>query len=57
MRDFHERHGVWPTVREIATALSIRSTNAVHQQLVSLEKKGLVRHRIRCARGWIAVGP
>jgi SOS-response transcriptional repressor LexA len=57
MRAFHDEHGVWPSLREIGDALDIASTNAVHEHLVSLEKKGLVRHRKRCARGWIAVQP
>ena len=52
---FHDEHGIWPSMREIGEALDIASTNAVAAHLQALKRKGLVRQRPRCARGWIAV--
>lgn len=57
MLAFHEEHGVWPSLREICEALGMASTNAAHAHLSALKKKGLVRQRPRCARGWIAIAP
>lgn len=54
---FHAEHGVWPSLREMAKALGIKSTNAVHDHLVALKKKGWARQRPKCARGWIAIEP
>ncbi len=34
------RNGYPPTLREIGAAMGIRSTNAVHDHLVALERKG-----------------
>jgi SOS-response transcriptional repressor LexA len=55
MLAFHDREGVWPTVREICDEFDYASTNAAHAHLAALKKKGWVRQRPRCARGWIAV--
>jgi repressor LexA len=55
MLAFHRTHGVWPSLREIAKALGIKSTNAVHDHLVALKSKGWARQRPNCARGWIAI--
>lgn len=44
-----------PTVREIARAFGIASTNAVNDHLRAMAKKGLVRHRPRITRGWLAL--
>lgn len=57
MREYHDEYGIWPTIREIAAALGKSSTNGIHEQLVSLQSKGLVVQRKRCARGWIVVAP
>ncbi len=42
-----EQHGVPPTVQELCRALGCRSTNAVHQLLLALERKGYIRRRGR----------
>lgn len=57
MLDFHEREGMWPTVREICEHFHFASTNSASAHLTALKKKGLVRQRPRCARGWIAIVP
>lgn len=55
MHAYHEKYSMWPSVREMAAAFGNLSTNAIHESLVSMKKKGLVVHRARCARGWIAL--
>ncbi|MEX0670873.1 MAG: hypothetical protein WD060_10500 [Pirellulales bacterium] len=44
-------HYYGPAIREIATALSIRSPNGVVCHLNALEKKGLITRRRNVARG------
>jgi predicted ArsR family transcriptional regulator len=43
-----------PTPREIAAHFSFTPT-AARDHLIALSKKGLVRHRARVSRGWIAL--
>ena len=37
---FEDRHGVYPTLRELMKLLGLRSTNGVHEQLVAMQRKG-----------------
>lgn len=55
MLRFRDKHGIWPSMREIAESIGVSSTNAVHCHLVALKKKGLAAHRRNAARGWIAL--
>ncbi len=51
LREFTERVGIPPTLREIGEATGIGSTNGVMDHLKALEKKGYIQ-RLRCrARG------
>lgn len=52
MQAFIAERGYPPTVREIASEFGHSSMNCVHQRLVSMQRKGLVRHTPRIARGW-----
>jgi repressor LexA len=58
--DFIERflagHGYPPTLREIGAALEIRSTNAVNDHLLALERKGLISRDRSRSRGIILQG-
>ena len=52
-----EERGYPPSVREIADAVGLASTSAVHHHLIALERDGLLElflrdagHRIRCQR-------
>lgn len=49
-RSIRER-GFPPTIREIARATGIKSTNGVNDHLVALERKGFVRREAVVARG------
>ena len=42
-RRYVAEHGASPSIRELAAALGVRSTNAVSEQLKTLEKKGYLR--------------
>ena len=55
MLDYQREHRMPPTLRDVATRFGFGSTNAVHDHLVLMEKKGLVRHRKGVARGWVAI--
>lgn len=55
MRKFNRQTGIWPTVREICDEFDFASTNGANDHLLAMQRKGLVRHRPGCARGWIAV--
>lgn len=57
MLAFHEREGVWPSLREICDEFGFASTNSAHAHLVALKRKGLARQRPKCMRGWIAIRP
>ena len=46
-----ERKGFPPTFREIAAKFKIKSTNAIHKHIATLEKKGLISRE-----GWISRG-
>jgi SOS-response transcriptional repressor LexA len=55
MLTFHDENGVWPSMREMAAGIGIKSTNGITYQLRQLKKKGWARQRPNCARGWIAI--
>jgi SOS-response transcriptional repressor LexA len=55
MLTFQLAHGMPPTVRELANAFGIKSTNAASDHLRALVKKGLVRHRPNVARAFLAL--
>ncbi len=42
VRTYQETHGFQPTVREMGTALGIRSTNGVNDHLFALAAKGYI---------------
>lgn len=44
-------NGMPPTLREIATIMSIRSTNGVNDHLRALERKGYIRRHDKKSRG------
>lgn len=43
IKSYQETHGYPPSVREICSAVGLRSTSTVHGHLERLEKKGLIR--------------
>ncbi|MEV1291625.1 transcriptional repressor LexA [Pseudonocardia sp. NPDC049635] len=43
IRDWVDRHGYPPSVREIGDAVGLTSTSSVHHQLRTLERKGFLR--------------
>lgn len=55
MLRYRDTHAMWPTLREICAEFEFASTNAAHEVLHALKRKGMARHRAKCARGWIAI--
>ena len=59
MLDYIEREtrstGVPPSIRQIGTALGIRSTNGVRLHLQALQKKGYIRRSQRTSRGIVSL--
>lgn len=51
IRAYVERHGLPPTVREIASGLGFKSTNAAYSHIKRLRRKGLVDYVPGTARG------
>ncbi len=51
------RKGYPPTMREIADAVGLASTDSVHYQLVKLEEKGYLRRDPRTPRAIEVVTP
>ena len=51
IRDFRDRHGFPPSLREIGAALDIGSTNAVRDHLLALERKGAIERSGTRSRG------
>lgn len=51
LRSYTHRHRQPPTIAEIGESLGIRSPNAVHKLLKSLEAKGWIRRRPGVTRG------
>jgi len=51
----YQRAGVYPSIREIARGVGLRSTNTVHYHLRQLEKQGFLR-RSRTARTYVLDG-
>lgn len=51
IRGFLRERGKPPTLREIGSALGIRSSNGVHKLITALEQKGYVRREAHAARG------
>ena len=56
LRVYIRTNGKPPTIKEIGTHLSIRSTNGVHKMIVALEKKGYIRRARHEARGISLIG-
>jgi repressor LexA len=57
IRDWVERHGYPPSVREIGDAVGLTSTSSVHHQLRSLERKGYLRRDPNRTRAVDVRGP
>lgn len=55
VKGYVAKHGYAPTVREIADALEISSTNAVTDHLKALERKGYVKLTKGAARAIVVV--
>lgn len=55
MRSYQEEHHVPPSLREIANHFGIKSTNAVHDHLAALVKRGLVRAPHTRGRSYLPV--
>ena len=51
IRDFSERHGYPPTIREIGKEVGISSTSVVNYNLDKLEKEGLLERDRTISRG------
>lgn len=43
IKQYFDKHSIPPTVREIAEAVSLKSTSTVHLHLKELQKRGLIR--------------
>lgn len=54
---YQHLHGMPPTMRELADILGISSTNGMNDHLRALQRRGLVRHRPKTARAWLAIQP
>lgn len=52
LRDYIQREGMPPSLRELSTALGYSSTNAVSNSLHILLRKGYVRPASTRSRGW-----
>lgn len=57
IRDWVERHGYPPSVREIGDAVGLTSTSSVHHQLRTLERKGFLRRDPNRTRAVDVRGP
>lgn len=55
IKDFIRTHGFSPTLREIAQAIGVKSTNCVDDHLRSLARKGYLRRGTQ-ARSVVVVG-
>src|SRR2546422_4811406 len=51
IRDFSDRHGYPPTIREIGKEVGISSTSVVNYNLDKLEKEGLLERDRTISRG------
>lgn len=51
--DLTRELGMPPTMREIGVHLGVKSTNAISQALMRLERQGLIRRKPKTARGCI----
>lgn len=49
--EYTREYGLPPSLRDMCGHLRAKSSTAAHDQLKSLEKKGMVRRRFRVARG------
>lgn len=47
---FAEKHGVPPTLRELADLIGVRSTNGMNDHIRALEHKGYMEHRANKSR-------
>lgn len=55
MLEYQAEHGMPPTISELKTRFGFASTNTVSDYLKALVKKGLVRHRPRVPRAYLAL--
>lgn len=55
MRAYQLEHAMPPTLHEITEAFGFASIHSAWCHLNALAKKGLVRHRPKVARGWVAM--
>lgn len=55
LQDYTEEHGFPPTMKEIGDKFNFRSTNAVTQYLVALERKGHIRRTTKGASRGIQI--
>lgn len=55
IKDFIRRHGFSPTLREIAKAIGVKSTNCVDDHLRAIARKGYLRRGTQ-ARSVVVVG-
>lgn len=55
MISYTAEHGLPPSMREIAEALGMTSTNAVSDHLKSMRRKGMVTHAPGRARAYAAI--
>lgn len=51
LKQYIQSTGTAPTLREIATAMGVRSLATIHEHLETLEKKGLIKRKKRDNRG------
>lgn len=57
VESFSAEHGYAPTIREMCTALGIRSTNGITDHLAALERKGYIRRDQDKARSIVVLRP
>lgn len=52
IREFIEREGMPPTIRELCAHFGVKSSNAMSDRLRAMRKKGLLRNTPKSARSW-----
>lgn len=50
LQQFHSQHSYMPSRREAATALGVKSENAVHDHIEALKRKGMLTTQAGTAR-------
>lgn len=51
LRRYHQKHGYAPTIAEIRKHFKLSSPSTVHEQLIALERGGLIRRQKNVQRG------